>query len=153
MSAIRRLFSASRSSTVNNMSEERLLKLYTSLSEADRHTLLAFAEFLSSGVPRPQTVMPQVSTASAKPSIAATQKKAPEPAHVPRPEGETVVAALRRLSTTYHMLSKSKMLNVTSTLMSQHIMEGRDANEVIDELERLFEEQYQALRATFGDDT
>jgi hypothetical protein len=44
------------------------------------------------------------------------------------------------------MLDKTKMLGVTSDLVTQHIVQGRDAAEVIDELERLFEAHYRELK-------
>ena len=43
------------------------------------------------------------------------------------------------------MLDKAAMLNETSMLMTQHIMHGRAAADVIDELEDLFEQQYRKL--------
>jgi hypothetical protein len=43
------------------------------------------------------------------------------------------------------MLDKAKMLNETSALMAQHIMQGRDAEEVIDELEQVFATHYERL--------
>jgi hypothetical protein len=52
---------------------------------------------------------------------------------------------MKRLSATYHMLDKSKLLNETSALMAQHVMQGRPAHEVIDELEVVFELHYRRL--------
>jgi hypothetical protein len=43
------------------------------------------------------------------------------------------------------MLDRSKMLNETSVLMTQHVISGRDAVEVIDELEILFRRHYENL--------
>jgi hypothetical protein len=40
------------------------------------------------------------------------------------------------------MLDKAKLLNETSALMAQHVMQGRPAEEVIDELEIVFEMHY-----------
>ena len=59
---------------------------------------------------------------------------------------ERVVAAVKRLSKTYFMLDKSKMLGATSDLVTQHIMQGREASDVIDELEQVFIDQYQRLK-------
>lgn len=110
--------------------ERRLTRLYRSLGEADRHALMAFAEFLARGErPAPAPEPP------------------PEPTHQPRPEGETVIAAIRRLSSTYFMLDRGPMLHETSALMSAHVLQGRRAAEVIDALESLFERQYQDYRA------
>ena len=44
------------------------------------------------------------------------------------------------------MLDKKQMLGVTSDLVTQHILQGRDAAEVIDELEDLFTQHYQQLK-------
>lgn len=106
--------------------ERRLLKLFRRLDPADQETLLAFAAFL---VERAQP---------------ASGGGAPrEPRHRPRPERETVVAAIKRLSLTYDMLDRGPMLNETSALMSAHVLQGRAATEVIDEIEALFARHYQ----------
>ena len=107
-------------------SEKKLLKLYGELSDEDQRTLLAFAEFLHArGVPEHMEPLP------------------PQP--IPRPAQETVIAALKRLSQSYPMLDKARMLNETSVLVAQHVMQGRAAGEVIDELEVIFERHYQGL--------
>lgn len=109
----------------------RLNALFARLGAADRDTLFAFAEFLvaRAGVVEEETV----------PAV---------PVSLPRPAEESVIAAIKRLSTSYHMLDRSKMLHETSALMSQHVMQGRDAVEVIDELEILFQRHYEKQ---FGD--
>jgi len=101
--------------------EPRLTRLFRSLGEDDRRTLLAFAEFLAAG---------------RQPAAAPAPPVAPTP--LPRPEQETVIAAIRRLSRTYTMLDRGPMLNETSALMSAHVLQGRDAAVVIDDLEALF---------------
>ena len=52
---------------------------------------------------------------------------------------------MRRLSDTYFMLNKDTLLHEASSLMSQHILQGREAIEVIDELEILFKKFYDEL--------
>jgi hypothetical protein len=107
--------------------QRRLLKLFGALSAADREALLAFAEFL-------------VARRSPEP----IPDEAPsEPKAIPRPEEESVIAAIRRLSETYFMLDRGTMLNETSSLMAAHVMQGRPAPEVIDELEDLFAGRYE----------
>jgi hypothetical protein len=71
----------------------------------------------------------------------------PAPEDIPRAEKESVVAAIKRLSATYPMINKQTMLDQISPLMSQHVMEGRDPNEVIDELEDVFRKRYEELVA------
>ena len=61
-----------------------------------------------------------------------------------------MVAAVKRLSRTYYMLDKKKMLGVTSDLVTQHLLQGRDSSDVIDELEAIFEQQYRQLRGDRG---
>jgi predicted ATPase len=106
--------------------EKTLLEFFARLDPARRMALLEYAEFLAG---RCEPVDFDV----------------PEPAHEPRPDGESVIAAIRRLSRTYPMLDKGKMLHQTSALMTEHVMQGRDAIEVIEELELIFERQYQSL--------
>ncbi len=109
--------------------ERRLLKIFRLLGEEGRATVLAFAEFLES-------------------RLAATPQSVGSPIAVQRPERESVIGALKRLSATYPMLDKAVLLNETSLLVSQHVMHGRDAVEVIDELEVLFRRHYEHLAGT-----
>lgn len=105
--------------------EKRIVELYAQLPEAERKSLLDFAEFLASRC-----------------------KKAPvslEPRDIPRPEEESVVAAMKRLRETYHMLDHSRLLHEASGLMAQHLMQGRPAPEVIDELEEMFLRHFEKL--------
>lgn len=107
--------------------EKRLLALFGRFGAQERETLLAFAEFLASRCP----------------SI--SELSEPEP--IPRPEQESVVSAIKRLSASYHMVDKSRMIHETSGLMSQHLMQGRPAHEVIDELELVFRRHYEKLKS------
>jgi hypothetical protein len=111
-----------------NSTEKQLLKHFKSLAPAERETLLAFAEFLLT-----------------RSTEAQASKPVPEPEDIPRPQKETVVAAIKRLSATYPMLDKPELLNETSVLMTQHVMQGRDIVQVIDELEALFRRFYEEL--------
>jgi hypothetical protein len=111
--------------------EKTLRGILARLSESERRTLLDFGRFLAERADAPDAV--------AGPSL-------PEPAPLPRPPDETVIGAMKRLSKTYPMVDKSKVLNESSALMAQHVMQGRDAEEVIAELEALFESHYRRLR-------
>ena len=108
------------------------MRTFNQLGAAQRETLLSFAEFLLHQA-RVDRVPP--------PALA-------EPNPIPRPESESVVAAIRRLSQTYAMLDRGPMLNETSALMSAHVLQGRAAAEVIDELEGLFARYYQDYRTS-----
>ncbi|MCP4492226.1 MAG: Crp/Fnr family transcriptional regulator [Gammaproteobacteria bacterium] len=68
------------------------------------------------------------------------------PENIQRPAEESVVEAIKRLKQTYHMLDTSALLNQTSALMGQHILQGRDAASVIDDLQALFQANYEAYR-------
>ncbi|MCW8918039.1 MAG: DUF2281 domain-containing protein [Gammaproteobacteria bacterium] len=105
--------------------EKRLLALYHGLPEAERQSLLDFAEFLA---------------ARAVPSAPAV---AQTPLDIPRPAEESVVAAMKRLRASYPMIDHSKMLHEASGLMAEHMMQGRPAGEVIDELEAMFLRYYE----------
>ncbi len=118
---------------------QAIVSILEKLSAADRAAVQSFAEFLAQrGGQRAQA-----------PAVPAPVDL-PEPEFIPRPEGEKVVAAVKRLARSYFMLDKTKMLGVTSELMTQHIVQGRDAAEVIDELERLFETHYRELKQEEG---
>ncbi len=111
--------------------ERRLSRLYRSLKVEDRRTLLAFAAFLAAreGVPDAQETQGPL-----------------EPERISRPPQESVVGAIKRLSRSYFMLDRARMLNDTSSLMGAHVLQGRPAGEVIDELEALFARYYAEYR-------
>lgn len=110
-------------------SEKQLLDLYRQLPADDRKTLLDFASFLVERAPD-EDPLPT------------------SPMAIPRPAEESVVAALKRLSATYPMLDKAKMLHESSTLMTQHVMQGRAAADVIDDLEAVFRRYYDEFAAS-----
>ncbi len=107
--------------------QRRLLKLFASLPESERESLLAFAEFL----------MTRTTDAVCEPG------ELVEPKPIPRPVDESVVGAIKRLSESYFMLDRSLLLDDTSSLMTAHMVNGRTAVEVIDDLEQLFQQKHQ----------
>lgn len=113
--------------------ERRLTKIYRGLDATDRRALLAFAEFLANG-----------GGDRHRPADTPADVAQPEP--LPRPEQETVIGAIRRLSVSYGMLDRGAMLHETSALMSAHVLQGRKASAVIDDLEALFERHYARYR-------
>ena len=117
--------------------ETHLVNLFQQLPASEQASLLAFAEFLLS---RSEGMPARVPAPPPEPIVI------PEPQPIPRPERESVVKAVKRLAQTYPMLDKSKMLTDTSSLVMQHVIQGRDANEVIDELEVVFERYYTQLK-------
>lgn len=110
--------------------ERTLLERFRALTPQAREQLLDYAEFLAS---KSENVEPE-----------------PELNPIPRPDEETVVAALKRLSATYPMLERKQLLNETSAYMAQHMLEGRDAKAVIDDLEALFARRYRQYRGEDG---
>jgi hypothetical protein len=89
---------------------------------------MAFAEFL------------RARAAETEPEAAGPP---PEPKPIPRPRKESVVGAIKRLSDTYYMLDRSALLTETSSLMTSHVMRGREASNVIDDLETMFARQFE----------
>ncbi len=108
--------------------QRKLIQLYKALGEQERASLLAFAEFL--GQRNGDAGEEDESNLS------------PEPIPIPRPAEESVVAAIKRLSSSYHMLDRSVLLTQTSSLMTAHLIHGRPVIDVIDELEELFAGHY-----------
>jgi hypothetical protein len=54
-----------------------------------------------------------------------------------------VIAAIRRLTQTYAMLDRGPLLHETAALMSAHVLRGRAAAAVIDDLEALFRRRFE----------
>jgi hypothetical protein len=109
-----------------NADERGLLKSFRALDAGDRDTLIKFAEFLASHKSDPQPL------------------GLPKP--IPRPQKESVVAAIRRLSDTYCMLDKDAMLHEVSAMMAEHVLQGKPAADVIDVLEQTFRRHYELLK-------
>lgn len=107
--------------------DKKLLNFFRELPAEQKDTLLAFAEFLAGRV------------AAAEPPVPS------EPQAIPRPGEEKVVQAIKRLRETYPMLDHAKMLHEVSHHMTQHVMQGRAAKDVIDELELVFRAQYEKM--------
>ena len=105
-------------------SVQSLASIFENLPEKDQNTLFEFAEFLKSRAPEPES-------------------KLTEPLGLVRPDEESVVAAIKRLKKNYPMVSQKELLNETSEFMMQHMMQGKSAPDVINDLEILFESRYQ----------
>ena len=105
---------------------KKLAKIFDTLPEQDKKTLLDFAEFLQSRAPEIKAEISQ-------------------PLDIPRPGEESVIAAIKRLNQTYPMVERNSVFQETSELMMQHMMQGRAAMEIIDELEKLFEQRFKSL--------
>lgn len=113
--------------------EHRLLETYRRLDSAQQESVLAFAEFLALRAPLP------------RPPVCALEQPTP----IARPENESVVKAIKRMSATYPMLDRKKLLHETSDLVNEHVMRGRDARAVIDEIEAVFARHYEKYKSRF----
>ncbi len=109
-----------------NKNESKLLNIFSDLDKNDQSSVLSFAEFL-------------LDKAKQDGRLIVVDK----PVDILRPEEERVVAAIKRLSATFPMLKKNSMLNETAALMSEHILKGRAAVDVINELEIQFQVRYE----------
>ena len=106
--------------------ERRLLRAYRALSEARRQSLLDYAEFLTGRELPEEDATPQT------------------PLAIERPQQESVVKAVKRLRETYPMIDRAKILQEVSGLMTQHLVHGRAAREIIDDLEAVFRRHFEA---------
>ncbi len=140
--------------------EQRLLEILRSLPEAEAGSLLDYAEFLLTRAPQNQLLqalssaaamsdhLPTENTSAESASVSTVTAEVEleiniEPVDIPRPETETIIGAVKRLSESYHMLSKDKMLHETADLVGQSLMGTRDTVEVIDDLEVVFRRNYE----------
>ena len=77
------------------------------------------------------------------------RERAPDGVDIPRPNDETVVGAIKRLKQTYPMIESMSVFSTASSLMTEHMVQGRDAVDVIDEMEQLFEAAFEELKRSF----
>jgi hypothetical protein len=101
-----------------------------------RKALLAAFEQLDTR--QQDMLMEFAATLAVRDDAAAPVAKRPEP----RPEQESVVAAIKRLTRVYPGAERRRLMGPVSMLVAQHALQGRAAAEVIDELEELFERHY-----------
>ena len=107
-----------------------LIEIFESLDTERQASLFDFAEFLQS-----------------KGDLVA--KEMQEPVAIERPDAETVVGAIKRLKETYPMIDSMKVFTSASDLMTDHMVKGRDVVEVIDEMEKIFEDFYSKMLEEF----
>lgn len=105
---------------------KKLLRLYRDLSAPRQAALREYAEFLAS-----------------RDAADGLNQVSQIPLDIPRPEQESVIKAIQRLSASYPMLDRNKLLNDTSAQMTRHIIHGISAVEVVDELEVIFRRHYE----------
>lgn len=107
-------------------SSQQLINLYEAMDEKRKLSLCDFADFLyAQAAPVVKEILP--------------------PEDIDRPEEETVVGAIKRLKLKYHMVESMSVFSAASSLMTDHMVKGRDVVEIIDEMEVLFEQAYSKL--------
>jgi len=127
-----------------NKKERELLKLYKELGESDQTTLHAFAQFLNS----------RTDTASDEDKPDKKIDEIPtQPLTIPRPDEESVIKGIKRLTATYPMVDKENILHPISDLMTSHMIQGKKAKDIIDELENVFLKEYKAQYSNKTDST
>jgi hypothetical protein len=106
---------------------QRLIKIFTGLNQQQKSSLLDFAGYLQQQSLTERSLQEQENLL---------------PLDSPRPKNENVVNAIKRLRASYFMLNADDLLNDSSALMAQFMLQGRPANEVIDDLEKVFQKYY-----------
>ncbi|MEE9325687.1 MAG: hypothetical protein V3U71_00215 [Cocleimonas sp.] len=117
-----------------NKQERELIKLFKALDSVNQHSLLSYADFLqqrSAGITENSSEEKEVAT---------------EPLDIPRPENESVIKGIKRLTANYPMVDKESILHPIAGLMTSHMVSGKKAEDVIDELEVLFSAEYQKTK-------
>ena len=109
-----------------NSNRKNLIEIFDTLDSGRQISLIDFAEFLQS---KGDLVV----------------KKMSQPVVIERPDKETVVGAIKRLKETYPMIESMAVFSSASELMTDHMVKGRDVVEVIDEMEKIFEDFYSKM--------
>ncbi len=109
---------------------KKLAELFVKLTDEDQKSLMDFALFL-------------------KQKSKEQQKDFPLPELEARAPDESVIAAIKRLKRSYYMLNMDTLIDETSSYMTQYMVQGRDINEVIDDLEASFNKHYEQQKAEF----
>ena len=117
-------------------SERKLIKLFKALNVSKQETLISFAEFLLAQIKEDKEDKdPNLEQGDKKETIT-------EPLDIERPENESVIKGIKRLSETYPMVDKDNILHPISDLMTAHMLQGKEAKQIIDELEAVFLKEY-----------
>lgn len=122
-----------RADRVNTMEKDRaeLLELAARLDEDALEHLLSYARFLAGRGDGGRRELPSTDS----------------PVIDPGPDGETVVAAVRRLRRVYSMLDPRLLLGEVGDIMTRHATEGTNTVEAIAHLEEVFLTHYRRLSA------
>ena len=113
-----------------NTDQHELRAVIDVLTDAEVASLLDFARYLRDRRP-----------------VAPAPVPVPEIMDISRPEHESVINAIRRLTQTYPMLNRDTLFNEASGLMARHMMHGETSEDTIDRLEALFKSRYATWQA------
>lgn len=105
---------------------KNMIEIFDTLDDERRTSLVDYAQYLQS-------------------KGGLVEKEIGEPLDIPRPEEETVVGAVKRLKLTYPMIESMSVFSAASSLMTENMVNGRDVIEVIDDMEKLFDESFEKL--------
>jgi len=111
-----------------NSDQHELQAVIEVLTDAEVASLLDFARYLRDRRPDEPAPVPEIMD-------------------IPRPEHESVINAIRRLTQTYPMLNRDTLFNEASGLMARHMMHGETSEDTIDRLEALFKSRYVTWQA------
>lgn len=111
--------------------KRRLVKLFDGMNDQYKNSLLDYASYLAQ-------------QSSKSPADISEEQEKLQPLETTRPDNENIVNAIKRLRASFFMLNTDDLLNETSALMGQFMIHGREAEEVIDELEEVFQKHYQS---------
>ena len=107
------------------ITEKALLEKFNGLPAEQKQALADYADFLFERYGKQPDPVPD------------------QPLEIPRPENESVIKAIKRLSKTYPMLDTRELFEKTSSFMTRSLMHGEDDIVIIDEMEVFFEHHYQ----------
>jgi len=111
-----------------NSDQRELRTVIDALTETEVASVLDFARYLRDQRPLAPEPVPEI-------------------LDIPRPEGESVINAIRRLTRTYPMLNRDTLFDEASGLMARHMMHGETSEDTIDQLETLFKSRYATWQA------
>ncbi len=117
--------------------EKRILAALERLPEDLQGQLVDYAEFL-------------VGRAGSESSPGQAEPESPQP--VEKAEDEGPIQAIKRLRATYPMLDRRYLLDETSQVMTKRYLRGKAEEEVIQEIEEVFERHYQRYLERFEPD-
>ncbi|RLA07331.1 MAG: hypothetical protein DRQ51_06455 [Gammaproteobacteria bacterium] len=117
---------------MNNLSKiESLIDIYNNLSPKNKISLMSYGLFLEQSYDNKKFLSTTKDITKLKPKL------------IKPSADESVFAALSRLKKSYTMLNIDVMFDELSTLVSSHIVQGKNKKDVIIKLESIFVEEYQ----------